>query len=226
MMYAARILYPVKTLGPGDRVGIWLCGCSHGCPGCSNPELWRREERFRITRERLLKLVQSIAESSPVDGFTLTGGDPMEQAEELALLLPELRRISGDILVYTGYTLEELHALGSPAVESALRSISVLIDGEYVQERNYGLPLRGSDNQRIIYLDGAVRQQYEDYLRQGSAVQNFPAADGTISVGIHRPDYPGELERRLAEKALVRYDDHEETEENINDRAGRTETTS
>ena len=226
MMYAARILYPVRTLGPGNRVGIWFCGCSHGCPGCSNPELWRREERFRVTRERLVQLVGSIAESGPVDGFTLTGGDPMEQPEELALLLPELRRISGDILVYTGYTLEELHGMRSPAVENALRSISVLIDGKYVQERNSGLPLRGSDNQRIIFLDEGVRRTYEEYLRRGSAVQNFPAADGTISVGIHRPDYPGELERRLAERALVRYDNQEETEENINDRAGRTETTS
>lgn len=235
MMFAARILYPVRTLGPGERIGIWFCGCSHGCPGCSNPELWRREERFRVTREQLLQLVRSIAENNPVDGFTLTGGDPMEQPEELAELLPELRRISGDILVYTGYTLEELHSMNSPAVESALRSISVLIDGEYVQERNFGLPLRGSDNQRIICLDGGLHGKYEEYLRQGCggfagcgscAVQNFPAVDGTISVGIHRPDYPGELERRLAEKQLIKCEKAENQEENINDRTGRTETTS
>ena len=118
MMYAARILYPVKTLGPGDRVGIWLCGCSHGCPGCSNPELWSCGEQFRITRERLLQLVGSIAQGAEVNGFTITGGDPLEQSEELALLLPELRKISGDILVYTGYTLEQLRAMDSPAVES------------------------------------------------------------------------------------------------------------
>ena len=116
MMYAARILYPVKTLGPGDRVGIWLCGCSHGCPGCSNPELWSCGEQFRITRERLLQLVGSIAQGAEVNGFTITGGDPLEQSEELALLLPELRKISGDILVYTGYTMQQLRAMDSPAV--------------------------------------------------------------------------------------------------------------
>lgn len=155
MMYAARILYPVKTLGPGDRVGIWLCGCSHGCPGCSNPELWSCGEQFRITRERLLQLVGSIAQGAEVEGFTITGGDPLEQSEELALLLPELRKISGDILVYTGYTLEQLRAMDSPA------------------------------------------------------------ADGVVSVGIHRPDYPQELERRLAEKFIIKCD----TEENGNDGA-------
>ncbi len=215
MMYAARILYPVKTLGPGDRVGIWLCGCSHGCPGCSNPELWSCGEQFRITRKRLLQLVGSIAQGAEVNGFTITGGDPLEQSEELALLLPELRIISGDILVYTGYTLEQLRAMDSPAVESVLRNTSVLIDGEYIQRRNTGLPLRGSDNQRIIYLDESLRARYEEYISGGSGIQDFPAADGMVSVGIHRPDYPQELERRLAEKSIIKCD----TEENGNDGA-------
>ncbi|MFR0870581.1 MAG: 4Fe-4S cluster-binding domain-containing protein [Oscillospiraceae bacterium] len=207
--------YPVKTLGPGDRVGIWLCGCSHGCPGCSNPELWSCGEQFRITRERLLQLVGSIAQGAEVDGFTITGGDPLEQSEELALLLPELRKISGDILVYTGYTLEQLRAMDSPAVESVLRNTSVLIDGEYIQRRNTGLPLRGSDNQRIIYLDDSLRARYEEYISGGSGIQDFPAADGVVSVGIHRPDYPQEFERRLAEKSIIKCD----TEENGNDGA-------
>ena len=35
----ARIFYPVKTLGPGNRVGIWTTGCLRGCQGCISPEL-------------------------------------------------------------------------------------------------------------------------------------------------------------------------------------------
>lgn len=210
MMYAARILYPVKTLGPGDRVGIWLCGCPRRCRGCSNPELWAQEERFRINRDDLLRLVRSISDSAPVDGFTLTGGDPFMQAEELALLLPELRRISGDILVYTGYTLEELRARQSPAVDEALRNISVLIDGEYIEERNTGLVLRGSDNQRIFCFDGRLRPLYDEYLRQGGGIQDFPAEDGVVSVGIHRADYPEQLERLLSRKPLVKCGDIEQ----------------
>ena len=200
-MFVARILYPVRTLGPGNRIGIWFCGCSHGCKGCSNPELWQRLEEYRITPRRLMELVRSISDSAPVDGFTLTGGDPMEQPE-LAGLLPELREISGDILLYTGYTLEQLRE--KPVTTGVLENVSVLIDGEYIAERNTGCPLRGSDNQRVIFLDESLRAVYEEYMRGGNMIQNFTVGNSVVSVGIHGADYPVELERRLAERNLVK----------------------
>lgn len=200
-MFVARILYPVRTLGPGNRIGIWFCGCSHGCKGCSNPELWQRLEEYRITPRRLMELVRSVSDSAPVDGFTLTGGDPMEQPE-LAGLLPELREISGDILLYTGYTLEQLREM--PGASGVLENVSVLIDGEYIAERNTGCPLRGSDNQRVIFLDESLRAVYEEYMRQGNMIQNFTVGNSVVSVGIHGADYPVELERRLTERNLVK----------------------
>lgn len=202
-MYLARILYPVKTLGVGDRISLWLCGCSHGCKGCSNPELWTRQEKYRISVENVLKLVCSIAGSRRVDGFTITGGDPMEQSEELAELLSELRRISSDILVYTGYTLEQLREMRSRSVEAVLRNTAVLIDGLYVEERNNGCPLRGSDNQRVIFLDESLRPAYEEYMSGGNNIQNFTCGNSVISVGIHSPDYPEQLKQRLSGKNLV-----------------------
>lgn len=141
-MLVARILYPVKTLGPGSRIGLWLCGCPHKCKGCSNPELWERQEKYRISAENLLKLVHSISRNNSVDGFTITGGDPMEQAEELSQLLPDLKKISPDILVYTGYTLSELREKKSAFIDHVLDNIAVLIDGRYVEDRNNGCPLR------------------------------------------------------------------------------------
>ena len=48
-MYIARILYPVKVLGPGNRIGIWFAGCHHRCKGCSNPELWKVDEKYFVT---------------------------------------------------------------------------------------------------------------------------------------------------------------------------------
>ena len=65
-MYIARILYPVKVLGPGNRVGIWFDGCNHQCPGCSNPELWNTTERYETTISVVERLLDKVAEGNEV----------------------------------------------------------------------------------------------------------------------------------------------------------------
>ena len=182
-MYIARILYPVEVLGPGKRIGIWFSGCSHGCVGCSNPELWQQQEKYKISIGDVLSLIHQISDANPVDGFTITGGDPIEQSEDLSLLLKELKTISDDILVYTGFGIEEL-------TEKQLENISVLIDGKYVEELNDNSLLRGSSNQRIHILDKKHQSKYETYLNsETNKIQNFTTNDGIVSVGIHKPDF-------------------------------------
>ena len=193
-MNVARILYPVETLGPGKSIGIWLCGCHRACSGCSNPELWEKREEYEINCDTLAQLIYKIANQHEVDGFTITGGEPMNQAEALQSLLPELRKINPDILVYSGYTLEELRGLKSTAVETVLRQIAVLIDGAYIEERNTDALLRGSDNQKIWLLDEQQRGRYAAYMEKAhNQIQNFTGRDGIISVGIHKPGFMNEL---------------------------------
>lgn len=198
-MYVARILYPVNVLGPGKRIGIWFNGCNHHCPGCSNPELWEPQERYKTTLETLMRLVEYICNNQTVDGVTLTGGDPFAQADALQQLLPELSKFSNDILVYTGFDYEEI-LLKYPELVS---QIGVLIDGKYIQERNNGVVLRGSDNQRIIILDDQLVDKYNCYLSTvQNEIQNFTALDGVISVGIHRPGYEDQVDTLLRGKGL------------------------
>lgn len=182
-MYVARVLYPVEVLGPGKRVGIWFCGCPRRCEGCSNPELWEFQERYKTTPERIYELVLQIAKAHPIDGFTITGGDPMYQEMELQRLLCLLREISDDVIVYTGYRYDEL----SP---KALNGISVLIDGEYVEALNDNSLLRGSSNQKIHILDKSKKEKYSSFFKtERNRIQNFFTSDGVVSVGIHRPGF-------------------------------------
>lgn len=198
-MYIARILYPVKVLGPGNRAAIWMSGCIHRCNGCSNPELWEQKAAQNISLEGIKKILKPVVDKCRVDGFTLTGGDPFFQPEALKELLPYLRTISNDILVYTGYEYEEL----AEKYEDVLRHVSVLIDGKYIQAENRGSVLKGSDNQRIIYLDEWMEERYENYMvGKRSLIQNFTTADGIISVGIHLPEYEEELRRITQKKGL------------------------
>ena len=99
-MYVARVLYPVEVLGPGKRVGIWFCGCPRRCKGCSNPELWEFQNRYLTSPKLVYELVLRIAKDNTIDGFTITGGDPLYQASDLRQLIMLLRTISEDIMVY------------------------------------------------------------------------------------------------------------------------------
>lgn len=196
-MYVARILYPVEVLGPGKRVGIWFCGCPRRCKGCSNPELWEFQDRYYTSPQLVYELIMQIAIDHPIDGFTITGGDPLYQAEELQRLIELLQTISNDVLVYTGYSFGEIRPKN-------LTGISVLIDGEYIESRNNNCVLRGSDNQNIYILDPNCKTKYEVYLSQSkNQIQNFMTSDGVISVGIHKPNFMNDLLDAVTGKGLV-----------------------
>ena len=191
-MNVARVLYPVEVLGPGKRVGIWICGCRRGCRGCSNPELWEQRQEYEVTVDDIIDLVSRIDEAHEIDGFTISGGEPMDQSEELSQLLLRLSEYSKDILAYTGYRIDELKDRRDPDTDVALSQIAVLIDGEYRESENTDVLLRGSANQRIHILIPEMAEIYENYLSSAhNQIQNFTTSNGVVSVGIHKRGFSG-----------------------------------
>ena len=197
-MYIARILYPVHVLGPGNRVGIWFAGCPHGCEGCANPELWEQKETQNISMDTFLDLIERIGKENKIDGFTITGGEPFFQHEDLTRVLKELTKWSTDILVFSGFYREELEKFAS------LDNIAVLVDGPYQKELNYGLTLRGSINQTVHILMQKYEDNYKEYLlKEYSEIQNFVERESVISVGIHKPDFAENIGLYLKKKGLL-----------------------
>lgn len=189
-MNVARLLYPVRTLGPGNRLGIWLCGCPRRCKGCSNPELWREKDEYSISVDHLMRVILDLASKHKIDGFTITGGEPLEQAGELLSLLDQLQTISMDILIYTGYTLEELSADPAGTRMDCVRKAAVIVDGPYMEEQNGGSRLVGSFNQRVILINRDFEDLYRSFLNSKDLeVQNFIGNNSAYSIGIHRKDF-------------------------------------
>lgn len=181
-MYLDRILYPVVSLGPGNRLVIWTAGCNRRCRNCSNPELWHKRPEQKIEIKKLAAYINSTFQEKP-DGITITGGEPFDQSEDLIELIDNLN-FKAEILVFSGYPIEELQ--GDSKKRKLLKKIDVLIDGDYVDELNDGQSaLRGSSNQKIHFLNEALREKYEVYMREGRKIQNFVYDYKTISVGIH-----------------------------------------
>ena len=97
-------------------------------------------------------MLLDTAHEHGVHRLTVSGGDPLEQAPELVKLLTTIRCAYDDILVYTGFTFEELpQVIGADTWETLKPLIDVLIDGPYVDELNVpDCALRGSTNQRDL----------------------------------------------------------------------------
>lgn len=185
-MYVARLLYPIETLGPGKRIVVWTAGCKHRCPGCTSPELQQASPLQNVDVHQFAQMVRDQFATAEVDGITLSGGDPMEQVEEVMTFLQEIRDIVPDVLMYTGYTVNELEAiLGRERWQLAKQMIDVLIDGPYVDTLNDNqVPLRGSTNQCIHYWNPNKRELYERYMARGRCIQNVFLNNGLLSVGI------------------------------------------
>jgi anaerobic ribonucleoside-triphosphate reductase activating protein len=82
----------------------------------------------------------------------------MDQADALHEMLNVLQRANEpEVLVYTGYTIEELRRAGG-APFRLLARIDILVDGPFIIERPSTLVWRGSDNQRVHLLTPRARQ--------------------------------------------------------------------
>ncbi len=143
--------------GPGIRLTIFAQGCSHRCPGCHNPESQDPLGGEDMEVGELLKRIR--AARSIIDGVTFSGGEPFEQAAPLAALTAELPTIGLNLVLYSGYTFEELLEMSKKDlnVYRLLKGGQILIDGPFrLAERNLALPYRGSGNQRILDLSRSL----------------------------------------------------------------------
>lgn len=136
--------------GPGLRFTVFCQGCPHGCEGCHNPATHDFEGGYDC---EISKIIAAVDENPLLDGVTFSGGEPMCQPEAFTVLAEELKKRNLNIMVYTGYTYEELLRLAEtrPAVGKLLELTDYLVDGRFIlSQRDLTLPFRGSTNQRIL----------------------------------------------------------------------------
>jgi anaerobic ribonucleoside-triphosphate reductase activating protein len=155
----SRIHFPVTTLGPGKRIGIWFQGCSIRCPGCISMDTWARDRGHTTIEEVVDAITPWIAVA---DGLTVSGGEPFDQPDALFELLARVRsRSEADILVFTGYPWKTISAMLVPS--SAL--IDALVTGPFRIEEKQTLALRGSDNQELHLITERGRARFASFER-------------------------------------------------------------
>lgn len=134
--------------GEGLRVVIFLSGCTHRCKGCHNPESWNIDYGYEYS---IQEIIDEIELKSVTKKVTLSGGDPMLQCKGITLLAKELKRLSYNIWIYTGYEYEDI--INDECMNEVVSYCDVLVDGKFVEElKDTTLAFRGSSNQRVIKL--------------------------------------------------------------------------
>jgi anaerobic ribonucleoside-triphosphate reductase activating protein len=165
ILYLNKAHYPVTTLGPGRRIGLWLQGCGLGCPGCLSQDTWAVSTDSAIPLSLLLAWCQEVAQDG-LDGVTISGGEPFAQPEALLALLRALhdwRNDAGlhfDILCYSGLPWQRLQRDFAPI----LTLLDAVIPEPFQAQQPTRLIWRGSANQPLIPLSPLGREHYAPYL--------------------------------------------------------------
>jgi anaerobic ribonucleoside-triphosphate reductase activating protein len=152
--------------GPGSRAVIWVQGCSLNCPGCWNPLSHSAEYGMAVETASVVKWVADLRARGLIDGLTISGGEPMEQASGLLALLQALRLRVPEISMgmFSGYTERELmigaflsrNANPSSHQAELWRAIRQHLDfavlGRFNRNRPSNQPLVSSQNQELLLL--------------------------------------------------------------------------
>lgn len=211
-----RVHHPVTVLGHGTRAGIWVQGCTLACHGCMARDTWAAGgPNEAVEPSAVARWAGALPD--PVDGVTVSGGEPFQQPEALAELLAALRTARPgtdlDLLVYSGYPWSRL-ARWAPA-RPALALCDAVVAGPYVRHRDTGSALRGSDNQRVVPLTALGERRYGEGRYGDRAGEDGGGAGGRPglqvgvegdriwTVGLPRPGERERLRAALAARGLA-----------------------
>ena len=154
--------------GPGKRLLIFFQGCSLHCKGCINKHLWDFGKGKDVSAEELL----AICKEQNVEGITLHGGEPLDQADGLIDIVDLLKKNGFSVILFTGYNKKELKGTQLAVWNKS----DLIVCGRFIEEKkNLYMQFRGSTNQRVITRKGP----YKDYkVTDGETVAIFTVDDG------------------------------------------------
>ena len=204
-MLLSRLHHPVRNLGYGVRAGIWFQGCTVYCRGCISRDTWAFDESQRCDIAAVTDWLDSL--DDPVDGITISGGEPTDQPEALRALLDALapRRDTADILLYSGRTTESLEEQFPWLWER----VDLLITDPYDGTRAGAHALRGSGNQRVHRLSRLAQERYPldafeaTYCPQREQLSVHVDDRAVWLVGIPKPGDLTRLTQSLTERGIA-----------------------
>lgn len=127
---------------------IWVQGCSLGCPGCFNPSTHAFSGGYQLSPDALFDQISAL---DGIEGITVSGGEPLQQAPSL---LPFLQRVRTEthlsVLLFSGYDWHDIRRRRSAVL--LLDYVDVLLAGRFQMRRRLARGLLGSSNKTVHFL--------------------------------------------------------------------------
>ena len=158
--------------GPLQRTVVWTQGCTLGCKGCWNQDLWTSLGGISIL---VADIVQGAIKAGD-EGLTILGGEPLQQSQATLALIQEAQKQELGVFLYTGYDFEELEGDALKCYEAS----AIVVTGRFIEaERNTDLRWRGSSNQTVKFQT----DRYKEFeFMEGNDVQITIEEDGSLTV--------------------------------------------
>lgn len=159
MSKIAGIYWDDTAAAPGISLSVYFSGCHFHCPGCHNPEAQDFSYGEECDLEKIIEIGNKLNKNGVMRRLSILGGEPLcdENLAVVLALINHCKNINPQLKIYiwTGYLFEQLieRATITPIITEILKQTTCVIDGLYeADKRDITLPMRGSTNQRIIYL--------------------------------------------------------------------------
>lgn len=200
-----RILAPITVLGAGRRVGVWVQGCALACPGCASIDTWDSAQGVRYESAALAEKLADLVNRENLDGLTVTGGEPLDQAAQLAELISELKtRLSSspqadrfDVLLFSGYA----RSAAQRRAGALWDMLDAAVCGPYRQQLPSDVALIASSNQEMVVLTDLADSKYSS-SHGGHRMQVVSDGESLMMVGLPRPGELDHFASRLAERGI------------------------
>ncbi len=122
--------------GTGYRTVLFVQGCDLHCKGCQNQSAW---DITKGVKREVSELAEEIGSRCPNRELTISGGEPLMQADAVYALITLLSDF--DICLYTGHDKSEVP-------QKILDRIRYLKYGPFIEDlKTTTMPFVGSSNQ-------------------------------------------------------------------------------
>ncbi len=110
------------------------------------------------TLAALRESMQRARDEDRVEGITLLGGEPFAHVSDALALALAAKELELTVMIFSGFTLEELRERQLQQVDELLACTDILVDGPYLRDQpDTARRWIGSKNQRIHFLSQRYR---------------------------------------------------------------------